>query len=951
MQINAPIHTGSNRADTDSPLGRTGQSLQCAMLGLLLCVSSVNAHAEAGDPQVDELIVTATKQATALQNTPLALSLFDAGRLDDARIDQALELQVAVPNMLLSNEQFSLSQLTIRGIGRNAVGVSADSGTAIHYDGAYLQYSTLIESEFYDLERIEVLRGPQGTLYGRNTTAGVINLLPARASDEWDAAINIGLGTYDSRGLRGYLNVPVSDTVAVRIAGMSHRQDGFTRNERTDNRVDDRDLWSARLSLAWRPSNTTEIHLSAQRYHEDSTRMRTHKQSCVADERPFPFNQGCLPGQPVDAVGVPNSQGTLSGLLPSLVDLSGGAIPGGLYLLTPGENAFAGAHVPTDLRRVYADFDPRLQVDEDLLVLNFQHQRGVLTYEAVTSYQQIEYRGSTDFDWAVPTLRFTPNIPGLTDAEGRLSTPQDPSVSGFPFLRQTETSAYEADTLTLETRVRSSYDGPWNFLAGFFLLDHVTRDTHYDVHSNGLAFAAPIDFVDGAPISFFRSDARRYDLDTWALFGELYYDVRPDRRLTLGLRYTEEQKRLQDRQTLLNTPGLPEVPGVSNRPFLTGTFEDAFTGFGITDPRFHGFGTTNSVDEFNNPVPSYSRRSDDWSAVTGQIGIDQDLELGWTDRTLVYALLSRSYKSGGLNPASETDAFDDSFKPEYINAFELGSRNVLGAGREAGAAQLNLAWFFYDYEDLQVTRIIDRTSVNENVDARIQGLEVELDLPLFAGFRLDLAGAWLHSRIRGGQSMDPANPTAGDPNWTLVKNTSGDAYIMPTPGSGLMFDTADCESRLSCASVFTVNPTSPTNPDADGANTPAVLIPIGVNQSLSGNALPNAPSYSVNLGLSWAYTLPAGHRIQPRIEYYRQDAFYFRIYNSRQDRIDGWDRVNLSLSLSDRNDQWSVQAYVKNLSNKNHITGAFVADATVGGYTNLFLLDPRTIGLRLNYRL
>ena len=911
------------------------------------------AETQAATEHVEELIVTATKQTTYLQNTPLALSLFDAQRLEAGRIDQALELQQSVPNMLFSNEQFALSQLSIRGIGRNAVGVSADSGTAIHYDGAYLQYSTLLESEFYDLERIEVLRGPQGTLYGRNTTAGVINLLPARAQQALDAEIDIGLGTFDSRSLRGHLNVPVTETLAMRVAGMSLNQDGYTRNERTNNRIDDRDLWSARLSLAWRPGDRTEIHLSAQRYHEDSARMRTNKQACVRDERDFPFNQGCLPGQPVDAVGVPNSQGTLSGLLPSLVDLSGGAVPGGLHLLSPGVDAFEDSHVPRDLRRVYADYDPQFAVEEDLLVANLQHQQGTLTYEAVASWQRIDYRASTDFDWAVPTLRFTPDIPGLTDSTGRLSTPQDPTVSGFPFLRQTETSAYQGDTLSLETRLRSSYDGPLNFLAGLFLLDHETRDTHYDVHSNGLAFAAMTDFADdGAPIGFFRSDARSYELDTWALFGELYYDLRSDRRLTLGLRYSEERKRLEDRQTLLNTPGLPEVPGVSNRPFLTHTYETPFSAFGVTDPRFHGFGTTDAATgEVNNPVPSYNRRSGDWSAMTGRVGLEQDLDLAWTDQTLIYGLLSRSYKSGGLNPASETGAFSDTFEPEFINAVEFGSRNRLGADRDAGATELNLAWFFYDYEDLQVTRIIDRTSVNENVDARIQGLELELDMPLFAGLRLDLTGAWLDTRIRSGRSLDPANPTAGDPGWTLVKNTSGDAFVIPTPGSGQTFDDAQCGTTLSCATVFTVNPTSPSDPAAAGTDTPTVQVPVGLNQSLSGNELPNAPRYSINLGLSWQLALPAGHRLLSRVDYYQQDAFYYRIYNSRQDRIDGWDRINLNVTLSDRDDQWSVQAFVKNLANKNHITGAFLADATVGNYTNLFLLDPRTMGLRLKYRL
>ena len=160
---------------------------------------------------LEEIIVTAEKRASTLQDTPIAVSAFTGDELARGLINNAMDIQMSVPNMLMSKGNFTTASVSIRGIGNNAIGSAADSGTGIHFNGVYLNNGRIFETEFFDTERVEVLRGPQGTLYGRNTTAGVINVLPNRPDDEFGGDIKISVGNYNAYKVTGSLNLPIND--------------------------------------------------------------------------------------------------------------------------------------------------------------------------------------------------------------------------------------------------------------------------------------------------------------------------------------------------------------------------------------------------------------------------------------------------------------------------------------------------------------------------------------------------------------------------------------------------------------------------------------------------------------------------------------------------------------------------------------------------------------------
>src|SRR3546814_5949936 len=142
------------------------------------------------------------------------------------------DLQLTLPNVTFTKTNFTGASFTIRGIGDLCVGTTCDSATAIHLNGDPLFSTRLFETEFFDLERIEVLRGPQGTLFGRNATSGVVNVITAKPKlGTFEAAAEAEYGNYNSLKGKAMVNIPLGDTMGLRVAGIYLHRDGYTKNE------------------------------------------------------------------------------------------------------------------------------------------------------------------------------------------------------------------------------------------------------------------------------------------------------------------------------------------------------------------------------------------------------------------------------------------------------------------------------------------------------------------------------------------------------------------------------------------------------------------------------------------------------------------------------------------------------------------------------------------------
>ncbi len=847
---------------------------------------------------IDVVIVTAQKKEENLIDVPIAVSAFNAEALQRRQIDQATDLQLNIPNVSYTKTNFTGSNFQIRGIGVSSVGGSSDSGVETHFNSVPIKSPRLFETEYFDIERVEVLRGPQGTLYGRNATGGAVNVLPKRPQlGEFGGDIEVGAGNYGEIKGKGALNVPMGEIMSMRLAGLYYQRDGYTDNIFTGNDIDGRDQWAARAGFRIKPSDDTDINLTVNHYKEDSSRMRAGKQLCHRDPTGA---YGCLPDRLAFEAG--NLRGTLGGTLGELLPL---VVPGAaaVALIAPGTDMNAGAVVPNDYRKVSAEFDPTYEADETIATLEFFHDFGSITLTSVTGYQETTLVSRADYNWVAGTLDyngggmpilFGGSIPlsqiDLNDLSGSLG---GNSIGRFTASTGYDQSDQKADQWSQEFRIASEFDGPVNFQLGVFYFES-DDDTNYSIATTELDYAAG--FLGSQP-PLYNNATPLAGLKSTAVFGELYWDMSESWRWTAGLRYTKDDKEIRDRQLLL------------------------------------------SVD-IGEPLPGFREDETTFEEFTGRFGFDW--KPGWFDDSTVYAFYSRGYKAGGFNPPLDrtNPAFvgtPEVYEPEFVDSFEIGSKNLFANGR----VQANLGAFYYDYQGLQVSKIVARTSVNENVDARIYGFEGEFVFQPTDALAIDLSLSYLNTSIEDFSSINPRDPSNGDPNFTVVKDVSTAAnYVIPTAA----IPTARAAGCLLPAALG--------GPFGLGALVPAcgAFFSDGVAQNLDGNQLPYSPEWSAKIGLQYSFNFGNGMRLTPRVDYYWRDDFYARIFNRPIDQIESWDVLNAQVDLTSANESWYVRAYINNAMDDDNITGMYVTDASSGLFTNVFALEPQTYGLAVGFR-
>ncbi|MCA3256002.1 MAG: TonB-dependent receptor plug domain-containing protein, partial [Alphaproteobacteria bacterium] len=198
------------------------------------------APAESG---LEEIVVTAQRRAENVQDVPIAISAFTATELANRGVNETLDLIQYVPNMFGSNNTGlgSANAYYLRGLGNTETIATFDPPVGTYVDDVYLSRQNGNNFGFFDVERVEVLRGPQGTLFGRNTTGGAVNVILKRPGDEFGGFAEVGYGRFDRKFLRGSVDLPMSDKFAMKFSGYYQNDDGYVRNTTTNERLNDAD--------------------------------------------------------------------------------------------------------------------------------------------------------------------------------------------------------------------------------------------------------------------------------------------------------------------------------------------------------------------------------------------------------------------------------------------------------------------------------------------------------------------------------------------------------------------------------------------------------------------------------------------------------------------------------------------------------------------------------------
>ena len=930
------------------------------------------AAAAPAENGIEEIVVTAQRTAQSLQDVPIAVSAFSADALQKQQINTSADLQLSLPNITFTKTNFTSSSFTIRGIGDLCVGTTCDSATGIAINEMPLFGTRLFETEFLDLERVEVLRGPQGTLYGRNATSGEVNFITAKPDlKAFHASADGEYGNYNSYKLKGMINAPLTDRFGIRVAGVYVKRDGFTKNTYDNSKIDGRDLYAIRGSARWEPTDNTTIDLMGYYFHEKDNRARIQKQLCDTDPTGI---LGCLPGQLTN--GITNANATLGSILVSkqFLTLNGlGALAPVIALgdLNKPTNIFSGQFNSPDVRTVNTAFDPTYKTSEQQYMARVKQDFGSFTAQLSGMYQSNKVDSAEDyFSQATNASTYVAGLTGLQAVANSIIPSLKPVVNALipngpngPYCtsasEETGTGIYGGHSvcgavplnfdrsvafsrsITAEGIVSSHLDGKVNFLVGAIYVDSKATNTDYYVNGFGLDYAAGVlGAVGGKPnqlaTPFYRNNTGLFTLKSYGIFGEGYFEATDKLKLTVGVRYNNDKKFVHARTTLLNCPTAIGAP----------TANLSCADF---DPHTPG-------------LQSYADQSVSFKEFTGRAVVDYKI----TDENLLYFSYSRGYKSGGVNPPLSLGSnISATFAPEFVNAFEVGSKNTF----LDGTLRANLTAFYYKYKGLQISSIQERTSVNQNINANIYGVEGEFIIQPIHAFTVNINASYLHSAVSDDEFLvNPADPSGGRNDAVIIKditNASNCAVIPNTPGNAALANgyvaavnagiNAATGTDLKAPVAFpsghglgnaVTGAYSICNSLAAGAAASGVSVAYnGVPVNVRGNQLPQAPTYKFSAGVQYVIALPNGMAVTPRADLTFTGNSYGSIQNTTVNRVPSYSTVNAQVQIDGANNRWYVRGFVQNAFNNNATTGLYVTDQSSGLFTNIFTLEPRRYGI------
>ena len=237
--------------------------LACAVISIFSVSFASSAYAEDGDQGIEKIEVTATKRTTGLQDTAIAMSAFTGETLKENGVSEVTDIATLAPGVSITQNSANVI-VSIRGVNSQDTNETGNPAVAIAQDSFYIERANSFSNALYDMQRVEVLRGPQGTLYGKNATGGVINFITNKPTSEQEGSVSVGIGNYNLLTAEGMLNVPVTDEVNMRAAFFSKSHDGYRENEAPATPGDDADMKSGRVHLSYAPSDDLSILLSGQ---------------------------------------------------------------------------------------------------------------------------------------------------------------------------------------------------------------------------------------------------------------------------------------------------------------------------------------------------------------------------------------------------------------------------------------------------------------------------------------------------------------------------------------------------------------------------------------------------------------------------------------------------------------------------------------------------------------
>jgi len=905
--------------------------LRNAMLSSVVIISfAVTAQ------EIEEVVVTATKKEESVQDLALSIEAVDAESLDVNQVYDVSDLAEITPGLETSKTIGSGSGWTIRGMGSFGIGAGVIASVVTAVNGHSVNDSVVADTGFFDLERVEVLKGPQGTLYGRNAANGVINFITARPTNEFGGSYNVEVGNFGLVRTQAVVNMPFSDSLRTRLAVMSNKRDGMVTNTVTGNEFDDRNDEAFRLSVDYDLSDRTQVEFTYSQQESDDNRFQEEVSYCAQDAF-----YGCSPFARGGMNVAADTRGHFAGAFGMLAHLWTDEV----------QNGFAGQTASEDFTKIALNREPKHYQKQSVANLQINHDlTDNLLLTAKVSYETRDFHQMGDQDLSYSTVPFG----------GTAASLGVPPISGYlcwggerQFCETVDSERiYDFSDVNMhgtqmEVNIISDYDGPFNYTVGLYNIEN-RNDNVYLAQTAGSQFMTSfavhpysavvqgltgIDWSGKAGVPFYQSmltwlglapnalscgaggacdlallgafnnvtaanNAMPDMVIPWelggiindqnvlakstALYGEMYFDLSDDTKLTIGARYQDDET---TSWTYNDTGAISWMTAggflVDNRDTLPFVDKD-----------------TAADDQFSYKIALQHNLSDD---------------------VMVYGSYTTAAKAGGVNAGDNPTKYD----PEKAGVLDFGLKSIL----MDGAMLLNMNVFNAQNDGFLVAAVVNTGTQNRNIDAEFTGFEG--NMMVFLSETTKLEANWLfldHEVVSDTMLIDYLNPTITPVAYQGSAPGAAGLTVVGANASGLFFKSAG----FNCSVGFIY---------VNGC--PGVE---GYAQSLKGNNLPGSADESYGISITQDFNSDNGVT-SARLSYRYRGEADLSIFNMDRLKLDAQDTMDLLIRYTPNSDDWYAGIYVKNLRDQQHINSLRESSNVGGGSLLGSFTDPQTYGI------
>jgi len=686
-------------------------------------------EAPAAENQVTVVEVTAQGRKQEVLQVPISIQLIGSEQIAKLGSVNIAEVSAFVPGLQIDATEPTQPNFTLRGLGTADFGIGTDSPVGVYVNGVYTGKTGGAMLNFNDIKRVEVLKGPQGTLFGRNSAGGAISIVTNDPTGTFAASGLLRMGNHATLHTEAMVNQPLGDDWALRFSSVTQRREGWTTNVTTGLRSPQDNAWGARLALGWHPDGATSAVLSYE--HED------------LDQRPRPV-WALSPVTPVfpatDADGH--------------VDTSGFVDPRKQPLRNDVEHGREN--------RLF-----------DGLTLRIEHDLGFGTFSSLSAWRHFTTENLQDNDGTdniasrLSTGNFEKNTSWQQEFRlaGNNSTLDWLVGLGLSGEDAKQTSQINTTTNSLDTLFTPLYGvAPFTTLNSIAMLAGVPG-----IHMLGETWQEGINNTG--------------DFKAQALFGDAIWHLGADTNLTTGIRFTRDEKKFSWYNPLRKAPGLDPQLAV-----FTPEFFQALVDAGALDAQTAGLltalsqGLQSSNIEFNNPewfaAPVYAKKS--WTNVSPRLVIDHHFDKD----TMVFGSVTRGYQAGGFNSVS-TAANGGSFDPETVTNYEIGIKGRLASSGFSYGASV----FHYLFKNLQSITLDQSPQIPVYIvtasDVQATGADLEAQWQLSKDFRVFGSAELIDQTYKAQRNLAPgANDLTGQPYGTPTTSLTAGFDVQWALGDG-----------------------------------------------------------------------------------------------------------------------------------------------------------------------